>query len=54
MGVIRGNQNKPNGSNSHLRMTAELQKKKDPFLERIVSGDEKWVSYNNVKRKRSW
>ena len=26
----------------------------DPFLMRIVTGDEKWVVYNNVKRKRSW
>ena len=26
----------------------------DPFLNRIVTGDEKWVLYNNVKRKRYW
>ena len=26
----------------------------DPFLKRIITGDEKWVVYNNVKRKRSW
>ena len=26
----------------------------DPFLKRIVTGDENWVVYNNVKRKRSW
>ncbi|XP_025264307.1 histone-lysine N-methyltransferase SETMAR-like [Camponotus floridanus] len=26
----------------------------NPFLERIITGDEKWVVYNNVKRKRSW
>ena len=25
----------------------------DPFLKRIITGDEKWVVYNNVKRKRS-
>ncbi|GFW46848.1 histone-lysine N-methyltransferase SETMAR [Trichonephila clavipes] len=25
-----------------------------PFLKRIITGDEKWVVYNNVKRKRSW
>ncbi|GFX68842.1 ATP-dependent DNA helicase [Trichonephila clavipes] len=25
----------------------------DPFLKRIITGDEKWVVYN-VKRKRSW
>ncbi|CAK9827579.1 Histone-lysine N-methyltransferase SETMAR [Anthophora retusa] len=28
--------------------------KNDPFLKRIITGDEKWVVYNNVKRKGSW
>lgn len=28
--------------------------KNDPFLKRIITGDEKWVVYNNVQRKRSW
>ncbi|GFX67972.1 mariner Mos1 transposase [Trichonephila clavipes] len=26
----------------------------DPFLKRLITGDEKWVVYNNIKRKRSW
>ncbi|XP_035725547.1 histone-lysine N-methyltransferase SETMAR-like [Vespa mandarinia] len=26
----------------------------DPFLKRIITEDEKWIVYNNVKRKRSW
>ncbi|GFU22613.1 mariner Mos1 transposase [Trichonephila clavipes] len=26
---------------------------KDPFLKRLITGDEKWV-YSNIKRKRSW
>ena len=26
----------------------------DPFLKRMVTGDEKWVTYDHVKRKRSW
>ena len=26
----------------------------DPFLKRMVTGDEKSVTYDNVKRKRSW
>ncbi|GFV26223.1 transposable element Tcb2 transposase [Trichonephila clavipes] len=26
----------------------------DPFLKRIVTGDEKWVTYYNIVRKRSW
>lgn len=25
-----------------------------PFLKRVVTGDEKWIIYNNVQRKRSW
>lgn len=28
--------------------------KVDPFLKRMVTGDEKWITYDNVKRKRSW
>ena len=26
----------------------------DPFLKRIITGDEKWLVYDNVVRKRSW
>ncbi|CAK9818184.1 Histone-lysine N-methyltransferase SETMAR [Anthophora plagiata] len=26
----------------------------NPFLKRISTGDEKWVVYNNIHRKRSW
>lgn len=26
----------------------------DPFLKRLIIGDEKWIVYNNVNRKRSW
>ena len=26
----------------------------DPFLKRIITGDEEWVVYDNVVRKRSW
>ncbi|MCP6497724.1 hypothetical protein NL476_27565, partial [Klebsiella pneumoniae] len=26
----------------------------DPFLKRTVTGDEKWITYDNIKRKRSW
>lgn len=25
-----------------------------PFLKRMITGDEKWIVYNNVERKRSW
>lgn len=26
----------------------------EPFLNRIVTGDEKWVLYNNIKRRHQW
>ena len=26
----------------------------DPFLKRIITGEEKWVVYDNAMRKRSW
>lgn len=26
----------------------------EPFLKRVITGDEKWIVYNNVSRKRSW
>ncbi|GFY07641.1 transposase [Trichonephila clavipes] len=26
----------------------------NPFLKRMVSGDDKWVTYYNIVRKRSW
>ncbi|GFX74531.1 mariner transposase [Trichonephila clavipes] len=26
----------------------------DQFLHRMVTGDEKWVTYDNTVRKRSW
>ena len=37
--------------------SCDLLKKRnenDPFLKRLITGDEKWVVYNNIKRKRSW
>lgn len=30
------------------------RQKNDPFLKRMITGDEKWIVYNNVVRKRSW
>ncbi|GFT82476.1 mariner Mos1 transposase [Trichonephila clavipes] len=26
----------------------------DPFLKRMVTGDEKWVTYDSILRERSW
>ncbi|XP_029669357.1 histone-lysine N-methyltransferase SETMAR-like [Formica exsecta] len=40
------------------RMTVALslleRNKKKPFLDRMVTGDEKWILYKNVQRKRTW
>ncbi|KAG6798339.1 Ammar1 transposase [Apis mellifera caucasica] len=36
--------------------SCDLLKKRnenDPFLKRLITGDEKWVVYNNIKRKKS-
>ncbi|CAK9827264.1 Histone-lysine N-methyltransferase SETMAR [Anthophora retusa] len=30
------------------------RQKNDPFLKRVITGDEKWIVYNNMVRKRSW
>jgi len=41
--------NRINACDMHLR-----RNEFDPFLKRIITGDEKWVDYNNLNRKRSW
>ncbi|GFX55469.1 hypothetical protein TNCV_267571 [Trichonephila clavipes] len=41
------------GSNSHLRSFAK-RNEIDPFLKRMLTEDEKWVTYYNIVRKRSW
>ena len=40
----------------HISACKSLLKhnKNVPFLKQIVTGDEKWILYNNVERKRSW
>ena len=30
------------------------RQKRKGFLHRIVTGDEKWIHYNNPKRRKSW
>lgn len=30
------------------------RQKHEPFLDRLVTGDEKWVCYANVRRRRQW
>ena len=41
--------NRINACDMHLK-----RNEFDPFLKRIITGDEKWIVYNNVNRKRSW
>lgn len=31
-----------------------IHEKNNPFLKRMMTAEEKWTVYNNVKRKRSW
>ena len=52
MGATRVNAKKPHGPNFHLRIAAESQQNRS--ISKADSGDEKWVTYDNVKRKRSW
>jgi len=51
MDATRVNAKKPHGSNFHLRITAESQQNRSISE---ADSDEKWVTYDNVKRKRSW
>jgi [histone H3]-lysine36 N-dimethyltransferase SETMAR len=30
------------------------RQKEEPFLNRIVTGDEKWIPYGNQERKKHW
>ena len=30
------------------------QQRNDPFLDEFITGDEKWITYNNVALKRQW
>lgn len=41
------------GQNFYLQIAAESNKI-DPFVKHIETGDEKWISYDNDKRQRSW
>ena len=35
-------------------MSLLARNKHEPFLKRLVTGDKKWILYENPKRKRSW
>lgn len=30
------------------------RQRNDPFLDEVITGDEKWITYDNVVRKRQW
>ena len=40
----------------HINICDSFLKREEngPILKRIITRDEKWIVYNNVKRKRSW
>ena len=42
--------------NDRITISKMLLKRNEmePFLKRIITGDEKWVKYENIKRKCSW
>ncbi|XP_004208958.2 histone-lysine N-methyltransferase SETMAR-like [Hydra vulgaris] len=44
-----------NKANRSITCNALIQRHHaEPFLDRLVTGDEKWVLYDNPKRKRQW
>jgi len=49
--ATRINAKKSHGPNFHLQIAAESQQNRSISE---ADSDEKWVTYNNVKRKRSW
>ena len=30
------------------------RQRNDPFLDKIITGDENWITYDNITRKRQW
>ena len=38
----------------HISTCDSLRNENIPFLKQIAMGDEKWILYNNVERKRLW
>ncbi|CAK9811656.1 Histone-lysine N-methyltransferase SETMAR [Anthophora quadrimaculata] len=53
LGATPINTKKHDESNFHLRSIGQ-RNEIDLFLKRMVTGDEKWVTYDNIVRKRSW
>ena len=51
MGAARIERNSLNTTNQHLRYAFIVKRNEiDPFWKRIITGDEKWIVCNNVKR----
>ncbi|GFW30741.1 histone-lysine N-methyltransferase SETMAR [Trichonephila clavipes] len=46
----------PKNMRNRISICEALAKRKkiDPFLKQMVTGDEKWVTYDNIVRKWSW
>lgn len=44
--------NKLNRISAAVSLLGRLNK--ESFLDRLVTGDEKWILYNNIQRKRTW
>jgi histone-lysine N-methyltransferase SETMAR len=49
------NLSEQNKANRSITCNVLLQRHRtDPFFDRLITGDEKWVLYDNPKRKRQW
>ncbi|GFU97346.1 mariner Mos1 transposase [Trichonephila clavipes] len=44
----------PRGHEENLGVSLAKRNEINPFLKRMVIKDEKWVTYYNLVRKRSW
>ncbi|GFX50200.1 histone-lysine N-methyltransferase SETMAR [Trichonephila clavipes] len=53
LGATTIDSKKHDGSNFHLRSLAK-RNEINPFLKRMMTGDEKWVTYDSIVPKRSW
>ncbi|XP_018393383.1 PREDICTED: histone-lysine N-methyltransferase SETMAR-like [Cyphomyrmex costatus] len=51
--IAQADRGEPGQPHIHLQFTSEAARKR-PVSQRIVTGDEKWITYYNIVRKRSW
>ncbi|XP_068622876.1 histone-lysine N-methyltransferase SETMAR-like [Battus philenor] len=53
--LVPHNLSEQNKANRSITCNVLLQRHRtDPFFDRLITGDEKWVLYDNLKRKRQW